>query len=119
MEPIQGIAGVKLPPAGYLAAVQAACHAVGALLICDEVQCGIGRAGVPLVSKDMGATPDIVTVGKGVGGGFPVAATLMTRAVARTVRPGEHGTTFGGSPMSCAAVEATLEIIAAEDLLEK
>ncbi len=119
VEPIQGIAGVQLPPAGYLTSVAACCREAGALLICDEVQCGMGRAGAPLVSTSMGVAADIVTVGKGAGGGFPVAAVLMTEAVAATARPGEHGTTFGGAPMACAAVLSTLAIIEEEGLLAK
>lgn len=117
LEPVQGIAGIVEPPPGYLAAVEAACRQEGALLICDEVQSGIGRAGWPLLSMKEGVRPDIATVGKGLGGGFPVAATLMTEAVAATVQPGEHGTTFGGGPLACAAVEATLNILRDEGLV--
>jgi acetylornithine/N-succinyldiaminopimelate aminotransferase len=119
IEPMQGIAGITVPPEGYLAEVDRLAHANGSVLICDEVQSGIGRAGVPLLSVAMGARPDIVTVGKGVGGGFPVSAMLCTEAMAKTVAPSEHGTTFGGAPLACAAVEATLEIIESEGLLEK
>lgn len=119
LEPVQGIAGIIEPPEGYLAAVEQICHERGALLICDEVQSGIARMGFPLVSKAMGANPDLVTVGKGLGGGFPVAALLLTDAMAKTVKPSEHGTTFGGAPMACAAVEATLEIIVSDGLLDK
>lgn len=118
VEPVQGIAGVVMPPPGFLEAVQDACRANGSVFICDEVQCGIGRMGVPLVSTSQGLQPDLVTVGKGLGGGFPVAALLLTDAMASTVRPGEHGTTFGGAPLACAAVKATLEIIEEEGLLE-
>lgn len=117
VEPIQGIAGIVEPPAGYLLGVKELAAAHGALLICDEVQCGIGRVGVPLVSRAMGVCPDIVTVGKGVGGGFPVAALLLSAHLAATVAPGEHGTTFGGAPLACAAVKATLSIIESENLL--
>lgn len=118
-EPVQGIAGIVEPPAGWLAEVERLAHANGSLLIADEVQSGIGRAGYPLLSKHMGANPDLVTVGKGVGGGFPVAAVLMNNTLADTIRPGEHGTTFGGGPLACAAVEATLEIITSEGLMAK
>ena len=119
LEPIQGIAGVLPPPGGYLAAVAKRCRAVGAVLICDEVQCGMGRTGNPLASSAMGVKADIVTVGKGVAGGFPAAAVLMTEAIAQTVRPGEHGTTFGGAPMACAAILATIQIIEEEGLLQQ
>ncbi|MCA9491524.1 MAG: aspartate aminotransferase family protein, partial [Myxococcales bacterium] len=119
VEPVQGMAGVVVPPPGWLASVQRACHEAGALLICDEVQCGMGRMGVPLASHRSGVRPDLATVGKGVGGGFPVAALLLTEELARTCKPGEHGTTFGGGPMAMAAVEATLTIMEEERLLEK
>jgi acetylornithine/N-succinyldiaminopimelate aminotransferase len=118
-EPIQGIAGVVVPPAGWLAEVQRLAHANGSVLIADEVQSGIGRSGVPLVSHAMGAAPDLVTVGKGLGGGFPVAALLLTKKMVETVRPGEHGTTFGGAPLACAAVEITLDILVQEGMLAK
>ncbi len=118
-EPVQGMAGVVMPPTGWLAGVQAAAHAAGALLICDEIQCGVGRMGVPVVARAQGAEPDLLTLGKGVGGGFPVAACLMPQAVADTVKPGEHGTTFGGAPMACAAVDATLAILRDEELLPR
>ncbi|MEQ1565825.1 MAG: aminotransferase class III-fold pyridoxal phosphate-dependent enzyme [Myxococcota bacterium] len=118
-EPVQGIAGIVEPPAGWLAAVHERVHANGSVLICDEVQSGIGRAGHPLLSKVMGVDADLVTVGKGVGGGFPVAALLLSAELASTVKPGEHGTTFGGGPLACAAVSATLEAIVEEGLLDK
>ncbi|MEZ4237970.1 MAG: aminotransferase class III-fold pyridoxal phosphate-dependent enzyme [Myxococcota bacterium] len=118
-EPVQGMAGVVVPPPGWLAGVKAACERVGALLIADEVQCGIGRMGAPLASMLDGVRPDLVSVGKGVGGGFPVAALLLTEALAATTRPGEHGTTFGGGPLAAAAVEATLRIVAEEGLLQR
>jgi acetylornithine aminotransferase len=119
VEPVQGIAGIVEPPEGYLQGAQELASEHGALLICDEVQCGVGRMGLPLVSRAMGVLPDIVTVGKGVGGGFPVAALLLSQRLAATVAPGEHGTTFGGAPLACAAVEATLSIIESENLLRR
>jgi acetylornithine/succinyldiaminopimelate/putrescine aminotransferase len=118
-EPIQGIAGIVEPPAGWLKGVEERVHANGSLLIVDEVQSGIGRAGWPLLSRQQGVEPDLVTVGKGLGGGFPVAAMLCTDAMAATVQPSEHGTTFGGAPMACAAVEATLGIVLSDNLLER
>ncbi len=119
VEPVQGMAGVVVPPPGFLAGVARACREAGALLICDEVQCGVGRMGVPLAAHRSGVRPDLATVGKGVGGGFPVAALLLTEAVAATTRPGEHGTTFGGGPLAMAAVDATLRILEDERLLER
>jgi len=118
-EPIQGMAGVVVPPDGWLAGVRAACDAVGALLIADEVQCGMGRTGVPLVSTGQGVQPDLVTLGKALGGGFPVAAMLCTEDLAGTVAPGEHGSTYGAAPLACAAVEATLDILEEEAMLTK
>jgi len=117
-EPVQGMAGVVLPPAGWLAEVQRRAHANGSLLICDEVQCGMGRLGVPLASHLAGVSPDLATLGKGLGNGFPVAACLISDAVAATAQPGEHGTTFGGAPLAAAAVAATLDIIEEEHVLE-
>ena len=118
-EPVQGIAGIVEPPEGWLSEVAARTAKSGSLLICDEVQSGLGRAGHPLLSRAMGVTPDLVTVGKGLGGGFPVAALLLGSQLASTVKPGEHGTTFGGGPMACAAALATLQTISEEGLLEK
>jgi acetylornithine/succinyldiaminopimelate/putrescine aminotransferase len=119
VEPIQGIAGIVEGPEGWLKAAAERIRANGSVLVADEVQSGIGRAGWPLLTHRLGVVPDLVTVGKGLGGGFPVAAVLLTQAMASTVKPGEHGTTFGGGPLACAAVEATLQIIEEEGLLEK
>lgn len=119
VEPLQGIAGVLEPPEGYLAAVQEAVHACGALLILDEIQTGVGRTGAPFRFHTEGLSPDLVTCGKSLGNGFPVAALLLTEAMANTTAPGEHGTTFGGAPLACAAVEAVLTAIADEDLLAR
>ncbi|MBX2802737.1 MAG: aminotransferase class III-fold pyridoxal phosphate-dependent enzyme [Myxococcales bacterium] len=116
-EPIQGTAGVVEPPMGWLAGVKAAANRAGALLIADEVQSGMGRVGAPLASTQQGVSPDIVTLGKSLGAGFPVAAMLCTEAVAATAAPGDHGTTFGGAPLACAAVEATLQILHDEELM--
>jgi acetylornithine/N-succinyldiaminopimelate aminotransferase len=118
-EPVQGMAGVVVPPKGWLAEVERLAHANGSLLICDEVQCGMGRLGVALASHLDDVLPDIATMGKGLGNGFPVAACLMSDAVARTASPGEYGTTFGGAPLAAAAVEATLDIVADEGILQK
>ncbi len=118
-EPIQGIAGVVVPPSDWLAGVQRLAHANGSLLICDEVQSGMGRTGTPLACHRVGVQPDVVTVGKGLGGGFPVAAMLLSSELAATINTGEHGTTFGGAPLACAAVLATLKIIEDEGLLDR
>lgn len=118
MEPIQGIAGLIEPPADFLQEVEKLCKRKGIVFICDEIQSGMGRTGHPLLSTQMGAKPDIVTLGKGLGSGFPVSAVLMSDAIAQSVKPGEHGSTFGGAPMACAAIEATLDIIVQENLME-
>jgi acetylornithine/N-succinyldiaminopimelate aminotransferase len=119
VEPVQGEGGVNVPRDGYLRGLQELCHAAGALLICDEVQTGIGRTGRMFACEHEGVTPDVMTLGKGLGGGFPVAAFLCTEAVAGTVALGEHGTTFGGNPLACAAANATLRVIEEEKLVTR
>ena len=118
LEPIQGVSGIIEPPAGYLQAVAEVCQQNGTLLICDEVQSGMGRAGVPLLSKAMGIEADLITLGKGLAGGFPAAAVLIRQAIADTIQPGEHGSTFGGAPMACAAILSVLNIIKEEGLMQ-
>lgn len=117
-EVVQGVAGVIEPPPGWLAGVAAATRRNGSVLIIDEVQSGIGRAGWPLLAHKEGVRADLTTVGKSVGGGYPVAALLLTEAMARHVAPGEHGTTYGGGPMACAAIEATMYAIHQGRLVE-
>jgi len=117
VEPVQGEGGVNVPRDGYLSALRDLCDAAGALLVFDEVQTGIGRLGTPLGYQHEDVTPDIVTLGKGLGGGFPVAAFLCTQAVAETVALGDHGTTYGGNPLACAAANTVLRVVA-EDRLD-
>jgi acetylornithine/N-succinyldiaminopimelate aminotransferase len=119
VEPVQGEGGVNVPRDGYLAGLREICDANGALLIIDEVQTGIGRTGRMFALEHDGVTPDILTLGKGLGGGFPVAAFLTTEAVAATVQLGDHGTTYGGNPLACAASNAVLRVIAEEQLVER
>jgi acetylornithine/N-succinyldiaminopimelate aminotransferase len=122
LEPIQGEAGVVVPPEGYLAAARATADAHGALLWFDEVQSGMGRTGrwfahhAPHIGG--GVTPDVVTLAKGLGGGFPVGACLGVGAAGDLLEPGNHGTTFGGNPVACAAALAVIATIEAEGLLE-
>jgi predicted acetylornithine/succinylornithine family transaminase len=118
-EPIQGEGGVNVPGDGYLAGLREICNANGALLILDEVQTGIGRTGRMLALEHEGVVPDIVTLAKGLGGGFPVAAFLTTESVAETVNLGDHGTTFGGNPLACAAANAVLRVVEEEKLVER
>jgi len=119
VEPVQGEGGVRIPGDGYLAGLRAICDANGALLVLDEVQTGIGRTGRMLALEHEGVVPDVVTLGKGLGGGFPVAAFLTTESVAETVKLGDHGTTFGGNPLACAAANAVLRVIEEERLVER
>ncbi|MGD9956985.1 MAG: acetylornithine transaminase [Candidatus Nanopelagicales bacterium] len=118
VEPVQGEGGVVLPPPGYLAAVRAICDAAGALMICDEVQSGIGRGGSWLMSVDQGVVPDVVTLAKGLGAGMPIGAVIATGEARDVLVPGDHGTTFGGNPVSCAAALAVLGTIESEGLLQ-
>lgn len=118
LEPVQGESGVVLPPAGYVAAARAICDAAGALLIVDEVQSGIGRAGVWLMSVDQGVVPDVITLAKGLAGGLPLGAVLATGEAGDVLVPGDHGSTFGGNPVSCAAALAVLDTIEHEGLLD-
>jgi len=118
LEPVQGEAGVIVPDPGYLAAARAIADEVGALLVVDEVQSGIGRTGEWLMSAAQGVLPDVVTLAKGLGGGLPIGAVLATGSAADVFVPGDHGTTFGGNPISCAAALAVLDIIDRDRLLE-
>lgn len=118
LEPIQGEAGVIVPPAGYLAAAREICDATGTLLVVDEVQSGIGRTGAWLMSVAQGVVPDVVTLAKGLGGGLPIGAVIATGGAADVLAPGDHGSTFGGNPVSCAAALAVLTTIEREALLE-
>jgi predicted acetylornithine/succinylornithine family transaminase len=119
VEPVQGEGGVNVAPPGYLAALRELTRAAGALLIFDEVQTGVGRTGRMFALEHDGVVPDVVTLGKGLGGGFPVGAFLTTEAVAASVALGDHGTTYGGNPLACAAANAVLRQIEAEKLVER
>jgi acetylornithine/N-succinyldiaminopimelate aminotransferase len=116
LEPIQGEAGVVVPPEGYLAAARSVTREHGALLWVDEVQTGIGRTGEWL-AHDTDLEPDVVTLAKGLGGGIPVGATIALGDAATLLGPGNHGTTFGGNPVACAAALAVLDTIEKEGLL--
>ncbi len=119
IEPIQGEGGVVTPPEGFLSEVSEAVHANGSLLIMDEVQTGMGRTGKMFAHQwEKGCIPDIVTVAKGLAGGVPVGATILTAEVAGKIAPGDHGSTFGGNPLASAAALATLEIVETEGFLE-
>ncbi|MFF2245685.1 acetylornithine transaminase [Arthrobacter sp. NPDC058130] len=118
LEPIQGEAGVRPLPPGYLKAAREATTAAGALLILDEVQTGIGRTGKWLASEDAGIVPDAVTLAKGLGGGFPIGALVtFGPETSALLTAGQHGTTFGGNPVATAAALATLHVLENQDVL--
>ncbi|MER6525143.1 acetylornithine transaminase [Streptomyces sp. NPDC001508] len=119
IEPIQGENGVVVPPAGYLKAARAITAATGSLLVLDEVQTGVGRTGNWFeYQAHEGVLPDIVTLAKGLGGGLPLGATVAFGRAAELLGPGQHGTTFGGNPVACAAGLAVLDTIANDGLLQ-
>jgi ornithine--oxo-acid transaminase len=119
LEPIQGEAGVVIPPAGYLKAVADLCQQNNVLFIADEIQTGLGRTGKLFASDHEGLRPDAVILGKALGGGlFPVSAVIADRAVLGLFRPGEHGSTFGGNPLGAAVARAALRVIVEEKLVE-
>jgi len=119
VEPIQGEAGVRELPAGYLEAARELTEAVGALLIIDEVQSGMGRSGAWMAHHLLapGVVPDVVTLAKGLGGGIPIGAVVATGEAAALLGPGQHGTTFGGNPVACAAALAVIDTVRSQDLL--
>jgi acetylornithine/succinyldiaminopimelate/putrescine aminotransferase len=118
VEPVQGLAGAYEIPHDVLVALRRRCDDVGALLIFDEVQCGVGRTGYAFGATRAGVTPDILTTAKALGAGFPVSAMLLSKAVSAQLKIEDMGTTFGGGPMACAIVEAVIEIIESEGLLD-
>ncbi|KAH6654409.1 ornithine-oxo-acid transaminase [Truncatella angustata] len=120
IEPIQGEAGVVVPDAHYLAKVQDVCRKHNVLLICDEIQTGIGRTGRMLCSEWAGIKPDMVTLGKAISGGlYPVSAVLSSKEIMLVVEPGTHGSTYGGNPLGCAVSIRALEIMEEEQLTQK
>lgn len=117
VEPIQGLAGAFDLGRPFLEVLRRRCDAVGALLIFDEVQCGMGRCGEPFAANLYGVVPDMITTAKALGSGFPCAALLMSPSVAGHLKIDMLGTTFGGGPMACAVIEAVIDVIEAEGLL--
>jgi len=115
LEPIQGEGGVNIPDDDYLKGVRAWCDQKGLLLILDEVQTGIGRIGTLFGYEQFGIEPDIITLGKGLGGGVPIGA-FLAKEKASVFAPGEHGSTFGGNPLACAAACATLQFVIDDDI---
>lgn len=119
LEPIQGEAGVIVPRLGYLKECQRLCKAHNVLLIADEVQTGIGRTGEMLACDHEGIQADVLILGKALSGGvYPISAVLANDAVMEVIRPGQHGSTFGGNPLACAVALAALEVVEEEQLAE-
>ncbi|MFF0148845.1 acetylornithine aminotransferase [Amycolatopsis sulphurea] len=118
LEPVLGEAGVIPAPDGYLQAARELTKAAGALLVLDEVQTGIGRLGTWFAFQQTGIVPDVITLAKGVGGGLPLGAVIGVGAAGDLLKPGQHGTTFGGNPVCCAAGLAVLRAISRDNLLD-
>jgi ornithine--oxo-acid transaminase len=119
IEPIQGEAGVIIPPPGYLSAVREACTRHDVILILDEVQTGLGRTGRLLAEEHEGVEADLTLIGKALSGGFyPVSAVLSSREVLGVLKPGEHGSTFGGNPLACAVARMALRVLVEEGMIE-
>lgn len=118
VEPIMGEAGVITPEDGYLAGLREICDRVGALLVFDCVQTGIGRTGQWFGFEHEKVQPDVVTLAKGLGGGLPLGATIAYGRAAELLQPGDHGTTFGGNPIACAAANAVLDVIENKNLMK-
>jgi ornithine--oxo-acid transaminase len=117
VEPIQGEAGIIVPPEGYLRQIAALCRENNVLLMLDEIQSGLGRTGKLFAYMHESVTPDVVIIGKALSGGFyPISAVLSSREILGVFRPGDHGSTFGGNPLACAIARAALKVIVDEDL---
>lgn len=119
VEPIQGEAGVVIPPPGYFTRVRELCTAHNVMLVLDEIQTGLGRTGKLLAEQHEGIEADVTLLGKALSGGFyPVSAVLSNNAVLGTLRPGQHGSTFGGNPLACAVARAALRVLIDEGMIE-
>jgi acetylornithine/N-succinyldiaminopimelate aminotransferase len=119
VEPIQSMAGVKTASAGWFAALREKCTRAGTVLIFDEVQTGIGRVGAPFAARLYAVAPDFITCAKGMASGVPMGGVLMNAGVAAALKPGDLGSTFGGGPLACAALIATLKVIMDEQLMPR
>ncbi|MEC3981105.1 ornithine--oxo-acid transaminase [Amycolatopsis sp. H20-H5] len=120
LEPVQGEAGVVVPPAGYFAEVRSLCDEHGVLLVADEIQSGLARTGTVLALDHEGVRADVYTLGKALGGGImPVSAVVGSRAVLGVLKPGEHGSTFGGNPLACAVGRAVIKLLATGEFQQR
>ena len=120
VEPIQGEAGIIVPPAGYLKEAASVCRDNNVLFMCDEIQSGLGRTGELFAYTHEGITPDVLIVGKALSGGFyPVSAVLASKEVLGVFHPGDHGSTFGGNPLACAIARTALRVLVDEKLVER
>ena len=119
VEPIQGEAGVVVPPAGYLKQAAEICSKNNVLLVADEIQSGLGRTGKMLASEHEGVKPDMIVIGKALSGGlYPVSAVLSSRRILGVIEPGTHGSTYGGNPLACAVAREALKVLVEENLLD-
>ena len=119
VEPIQGEAGILIPPDGFLREAAEICHVRNVLLMCDEIQSGLGRTGKLFAYMHEGIKPDVLIVGKALSGGFyPVSAVLASREVLGVFKPGDHGSTFGGNPLACAVARTALRVLVEEKMVE-
>ncbi len=119
LEPIQSTAGIVTASHEWFRFVEQSCRKSGAFLIFDEVQTAMGRLGAPFAAQFYGVAPDIMTTAKGIASGFPMGALLLPEHVASALKPGDMGSTFGGGPMACAALDATLDVVAEEGLVAR
>ncbi len=120
VEPVQGEAGVVVPPADFLPGLRRLCDRHGALLVCDEIQSGLGRTGELFAHRAAGIRADAVTIGKALSGGlYPVSAFLADASVMDVFTPGSHGSTYGGNPLACAVADAALDVLVDERLIER
>ena len=119
IEPVQGEGGIHVADGRYLQDLRVLCDRTGVVLIFDEIQCGIARTGRMFAKDVFDVQPDIMTLAKGLGGGFPIGAILSNENVSAAIEFGDHGTTFGGNPLACAAARATLDTLIEEDIPAK
>jgi ornithine--oxo-acid transaminase len=120
VEPIQGEAGIIIPPAGFLKKAEALCRANNVLFVCDEIQAGLGRTGKLFAHQWEDVRPDMVIIAKALSGGYyPISAVLADKEVLGVFKPGDHGSTFGGNPLACAVARAALQVLVDEKLVER